>query len=122
MKKLLVLLSFSALLGACAGMSSPGKMQDGVLVGPNGMTLYSFDKDKAGDGKSTCVDKCAINWPPLMADASASGSGNWTVITRPDGSKQWAYKGWPMYYWIKDQKPGDKTGDNVGNVWHVVRQ
>jgi predicted lipoprotein with Yx(FWY)xxD motif len=122
MKKVLLLLSLSAILGACASMSMPAKMQDGMMVGPNGMTLYTFDKDTAGSGKSVCVDKCAINWPPLMADASASGSGDWSAITRADGSKQWAYKGWPLYYWVKDQKPGDMTGDNVGKVWHIVKQ
>jgi predicted lipoprotein with Yx(FWY)xxD motif len=42
------------------------------------------------------------------------------VITREDGSKQWAYKGKPLYTWTKDQKPGEKTGDNFNNVWHVA--
>ncbi len=122
MKKVLLLLALSAILGACASMSMPAKMQDGMMVGPNGMTLYTFDKDTAGSGKSVCVDKCAVNWPPLMADAGANGSGDWSVIARADGSKQWAYKGWPLYYWVKDQKPGDMTGDNVGKVWHIVKQ
>jgi predicted lipoprotein with Yx(FWY)xxD motif len=122
MKKVLLLLSLSAILGACASMSMPAKMQDGMMVGPNGMTLYTFDKDTAGSGKSVCVDKCAINWPPLMAGAGANGSGDWSVLARADGSKQWAYKGWPLYYWVKDQKPGDKTGDDVGKVWHIVKQ
>jgi len=122
MKKFLLLLSLSAILGACASMSMPAKMENGMMVGPNGMTLYTFDKDTAGSGKSVCVDKCAVNWPPLMADMGASASGDWSVITRTDGSKQWAYKGWPLYYWVKDQKPGDMTGDNVGKVWHIVKQ
>lgn len=122
MKKFLLLLSLSAILGACASMSMPAKMENGMMVGPNGMTLYTFDKDTAGSGKSVCVDKCAVNWPPLMADMGASASGDWSVIARTDGSKQWAYKGWPLYYWVKDQKPGDMTGDNVGKVWHIVKQ
>jgi len=42
-------------------------------------------------------------------------------VTRDDGSKQWAYKGKPVYLWGKDQKPGDKTGDGFNNVWHVAR-
>ena len=122
MKRILICLSLVAVLGACAMMhSSPAKTEGGVLVGPNSMTLYTFDKDAQGSGKSVCVDKCAVNWPPLKAGANDNGSGDWSVITRPDGSKQWAYKGWPLYYWIKDQKPGDKTGDDVGKVWHVVK-
>ncbi|HOE42454.1 MAG TPA: hypothetical protein PLB25_12610, partial [Rhodoferax sp.] len=40
------------LLGGCASMTSaPAKVADGVLVGPGGMTLYTFDKDMAGSGK-----------------------------------------------------------------------
>jgi predicted lipoprotein with Yx(FWY)xxD motif len=122
MKRSLLCLALAASLGACASMSSsPAKMEGGVLVGANGMTLYTFDKDVANSGKSVCVDKCAVNWPPFMASAGAADSGDWTVVTRADGSKQWAHKGKPLYYWIKDTKPGDKTGDNVGNVWHVVK-
>jgi predicted lipoprotein with Yx(FWY)xxD motif len=83
------------------------------------MTLYTYDKDPAG--KSACNGQCAVNWPPLMAAAGDSGSGDYTVITRDDGSKQWAYKGKPLYRWIKDQKPGDTTGDGVGKVWHTAK-
>ena len=109
-------------LAGCAAMASaPAKVADGVLVGPNGMTLYTFDKDLAGSGKSTCNGPCAINWPPLMATASDTASGDYTVITRDDGAKQWAVKGKPVYDWIKDTKPGDKTGDGVNKVWQTAK-
>jgi predicted lipoprotein with Yx(FWY)xxD motif len=93
---------------------------DGVLVAPNGMTLYTFDRDTAA-GKSACNGPCATNWPPLMVPAGASASGDWSVITRDDGGKQWAYKGKPVYFWAKDAKPGDRTGDGVNNVWRLAR-
>ena len=63
---------------------APAAMKDGVLVGSNGMTLYTFDKD--ADGKSMCNGKCAENWPPLDADGSATASGDLSVITRDDGA------------------------------------
>jgi predicted lipoprotein with Yx(FWY)xxD motif len=111
-----------AFLGGCAAMAaSPAKVADGVLVGPNGMTLYTFDKDEAGSGKSVCNGPCAVNWPPLMASASDQASGDFSIITRDDGAKQWAVKGKPVYYWIKDTKPGDKTGDGVNKVWKVAK-
>lgn len=111
-----------AALAACASLSAqPAKVSDGVLVGPNGMTLYTFDKDVAGSGKSTCNGPCAINWPPLMVAQGEAASGDFSVITRDDGSKQWAVKGKPVYYWIKDSKPGDKTGDGVNKVWQVAK-
>jgi len=93
----------------------------GVLTGSNGLTLYTFDKDAAGSGKSVCNDACATNWPPLLVSGSDAAIGDYSVITRDDGKKQWALKGKPLYYWAKDQKSGDKTGDGVNNVWHVAR-
>ena len=113
----------AALLGGCASMTSsaPAKVADGVLTGPNGMTLYTFDKDAAGSGKSTCNGPCATNWPPLMATDMDKGSGDYSVITRDDGKKQWAMKGKPLYYWVKDMKPGDKTGDGFNKVWQVAK-
>ena len=85
------------------------------------MTLYTFDRDAAGSGKSVCNGPCATNWPPVMATADATASGDYTVITRDDGARQWAYKGKPLYLWVKDQKPGDKTGDGVNNAWRVAK-
>ena len=109
----------AAFLAACG--SAPARMDGGALVGATGMTLYTFDNDKA-PGKSVCNGPCAINWPPLMASDGASAYGEYTIITRDDGKKQWAYKNKPLYYWAKDQKPGDKTGDGFNKVWRVAVQ
>lgn len=113
----------AALASGCASMSVPApvKVADGVLVGANSMTLYTFDKDTAGSGKSTCNGPCATSWPPLMASDSDEPTGAYTVVTRDDGKKQWAAKGKPLYFWVKDTKPGDKTGDGVNKVWQVAR-
>ena len=96
-------------------------LSNGMLTGPNGMTLYMFYSDTANSGKSVCNGPCAINWPPLMAADADKSMGNYMVITRDDGKKQWALKGKPLYFWAKDSKPGDKTGDGVNNVWHIVK-
>lgn len=91
-----------------------------VLTDANGMTLYTFDKD--AEGMSNCYDKCAINWPPLLAeDGAMSDDDDFTLVPRNDGTMQWAYYGEPLYLWIKDQAPGDVTGDGVGGVWHVAK-
>lgn len=109
-------------LSACASMSgSPVKVADGILTGPNGMTLYTFDKDVAGSSKSVCNGPCATNWPPLLASESDQQSGDFTIITRDDGKKQWVAKGKPLYFWAKDSKPGDKTGDGFNKIWQVAR-
>lgn len=99
----------------------PAKLQDGMLVGGNGMTLYTFDKDEAGSGKSACNGKCADNWPPLLAVEADKPAGDYTVVARDDGRKQWAFKGKPLYFWSKDQKPGDASGDGFNGAWRVAR-
>jgi predicted lipoprotein with Yx(FWY)xxD motif len=91
-----------------------------ILTDAKGMTLYVWDKDEKGKA-SNCYDQCAVNWPPLLVDASTAVSGDWSLIDRKDSDKKIvAYKGWPLYLWIKDQKPGDTTGDGVGGTWHTA--
>lgn len=96
------------------------KVTNGILTSSYGKTMYTFDKDQAGSGKSECVSTCADNWPPVYVEPGIKISGDFSVITRANGQKQLAYKGKPLYFFIKDKNPGDKTGDNVNNVWHVV--
>lgn len=128
MKLLSASILAAALLVGCGSMSkmasapdTPTRTADGVLIGPTGMTLYTSDRDPKDSGKSLCNGGCATNWPPLMASDTAKPMGAYTIIVRDDGKKQWAYKGSPLYYWSKDTKPGDKTGDGVLNVWKVAR-
>lgn len=90
-----------------------------VLADGKGMTLYIFDKDEAG--KSNCAGECARNWPPLLAGGDAKAIGDWSVVDRGDGTKQWAYKGKPLYLWVNDSKPGDTSGDGVRGIWHAAK-
>jgi len=121
--RLLATLVFSlgAMLAGAAHAAVPVKTANGMLVDANGMTLYTFDKDEAGSGKSTCNGACATLWPPAMAAADAKPEGDMTIVTRDDGGKQWAYKGKPVYLYKSDMKAGDKAGDNFKDVWHVIK-
>ena len=112
-----------AILAGCASMSSdaPAQMKGGMLVNGQGMTLYTFDNDKVGSGKSACNGPCAVKWPPMMALESDKPSGDFTMINRDKGQKQWAYKGKPLYTWPEDQEPGDKYGDGYVKVWHIIQ-
>jgi predicted lipoprotein with Yx(FWY)xxD motif len=125
--------SFTAflMLAASSHAESPDSSQPRVAVrkiGPSsvltdsrGMTLYVFDKDKVR-GQSACNAHCAVAWPPLLAGADAKASGKWSLVTRADGSKQWAYKDKPLYSFYEwDVNPGDTKGDGVGGRWHVAR-
>ena len=99
---------------AKTGDTSKGK----ALVDGAGMTLYWYDRDSAGT--SNCVEACANNWPPFKAPADAKAPADWTVVTRKDGGRQWAYKGKPLYTFYKDGDPGDAKGDGLNNVWHIA--
>ena len=122
-RTVLVAAALSAMAALPARAADPAKVaqtaKGATLVDDHGMTLYTFDKDPAG--KSACNGKCAKAWPPLMAGNGAQPAGDWSIVTRADGSKQWAYKGQPLYTWVKDKKPGDVTGDGVRKVWHVAK-
>jgi predicted lipoprotein with Yx(FWY)xxD motif len=96
--------------------TSKGKV---VADEAKGMTLYTFKNDKMG--VSNCNDDCAKNWPPFMADGKAAASGAYSIIDRKDGMKQWAKDGMPLYFWVKDTKSGDITGDGVKGIWDVAR-
>ena len=128
-KTLALATSAAALLATtgCANMpapaaNSPAMLAFGALVAPSGMTLYTFDKDAANSGKSTCNGPCAALWPPMMARASDQPVGAYSIVTRDDGSRQWAYKGKPVYTYKADQKAGDRTGDNFKDVWHTIKE
>jgi predicted lipoprotein with Yx(FWY)xxD motif len=90
-----------------------------VITDAKGMTLYTFDKDTKG-AASMCSGKCADAWPPALASAGAAPTEDFTLVKTADGKDMWAYYGMPLYTWVKDTKPGDTTGDMVGNVWHTA--
>lgn len=89
-----------------------------ILTDANGMTLYTWDNDE--EGVTNCYDQCAVNWPPLIAEADATAEGDFSLVARTDGTQMWAYQGEPLYLWVKDEAPGDTTGDGVGGTWHTA--
>ncbi len=93
------------------------------LTDIKGMTLYTFKKDTSG--KSMCEGSCVDNWPLFFREKVEAKDGlaasDFGTITRADGKMQTTYKGMPLYYFIKDAKPGDIKGQGVKNVWSVAK-
>jgi predicted lipoprotein with Yx(FWY)xxD motif len=90
-----------------------------IWVDARGFALYTFSKDTPG--MSTCYGKCAVAWPPFRAAMGARASGKWSIVHRMGFfGGQWAYNGKPLYFWFKDTRPGQVTGDGV-NGFHVAR-
>lgn len=112
-------LAAALLLASGSALAQTLKKADGVLVDASGMTVYTFDKDKAGSGKSACNGPCATMWPPVPVTGDRVAAP-YSVVTRDDGGKQLAYKGKPLYLYAEDSKPGDRKGDKMKDVWHVV--
>lgn len=92
------------------------------LTDEKGMTLYRYTMDKPG--KSVCAGLCIEKWPVFFVDEVTVPAGvkiaDFGMITREDGKKQATYKGLPLYYFVKDAKAGDTTGQGVNGVWYVV--
>ena len=117
----LLALSLASALSTSALAEPAAKMRDGVLANASGMTLYTFDKDVAGSGKSACSGACLALWPAFTASADAKPEGDFSLVSRDEGGQQWAYRGKPLYTFANDKQAGDRLGDNVKDVWHVVR-
>jgi predicted lipoprotein with Yx(FWY)xxD motif len=124
-KKMGLVVLLASSLAACVSMSdgkSIVKTENGMLVSMNNMTVYTFDGDQVGSGRSSCYADCEINWPPLLVDQNATSYGDYSILTRDDGKKQFAYKGKPLYYYRLDNKPDETNGNNLANgAWRIVR-
>jgi predicted lipoprotein with Yx(FWY)xxD motif len=94
------------------------------LTNGTGWTLYTFARDIPSNGTSRCMGNCVRNWPLFYTSNLVLPSGldasSFTVVTRADGAKQLAYKGWPLYYFINDTKPGDTNGQGFLKLWSVA--
>jgi len=118
--RLSALVSAACLSLSCTAFAAvPATEKGGVLVGPKGMTLYTYSAD--GVNQSACNDECAKAWPPLSAVSDMGDTSDWIKFEREDGSMQWAYKGKPLYTYVKDKKPGDMSGDGKGGKWKVAK-
>lgn len=107
-------------LTAAVWAAPPGVTEKGgAFVDAAGKPLYTFARDTA-PGKSACNDGCATAWPPLAATADAKAEGDWSIVTRDDGSRQWAYKGKPLYTYARDTAGAAATG--VSETWPLARK
>ena len=97
-----------------------------ILVDSKGITLYDFPPDKGTT--SVCYGACAALWPPLLTKGKpAAGPGVHASLLgstkRNDGKLEVTYGGHPLYYFVRDQKPGQTTGQGVsqfGGPWWVI--
>jgi len=95
-----------------------------TLTAADGRTVYQFAPDEQGD--PTCVDDCAVQWPPLLVDDASELLGGPGVDASLLGSVETAegiqltYNGWPLYVFAGDTAPGDVNGHGIGDVWFAL--
>ena len=91
-----------------------------VLTDFDGFTLYAFDGDAAGDGQICSDSGCEMHWLPVPAPVLAFDIGDFSVVSRLDGARQWAYRGRPLYRYPGDLLPGDTHGRAADARWSVA--
>ncbi|VFU08572.1 putative lipoprotein with Yx(FWY)xxD motif [Methylocella tundrae] len=129
MKQMIWLVASGVTLASTLALAQPAKIgttpAGDILEAPGGHALYVYDGDKIDlgqQGKSSCNGECAQRWPPFSAGVDAQSMGDWGIILREDGSRQWTYKGRPLYTWTQDTAPGQINGNGYqGNKWHVAK-
>lgn len=98
--------------------AGPTATLNGIITDSAGNTLYTFDKDEPG--RSNCAGDCLKKWPAFIAQPEARETADFSLIATTDGRRQWTFKGKPLYYFAGDQTPGQRNGEGIGGVWHVI--
>jgi predicted lipoprotein with Yx(FWY)xxD motif len=129
----LVVAAVAALIGAFAARSGDTSSKSVVktmkvggktiLVNRRGMTLYHLSVERKGH--FICKDStCLSLWKPLVVakGVTPTGAKSLSIVKRPDGRRQVAFKGGPLYTFVEDHKPGDMKGNGFKDVgvWRVV--
>jgi predicted lipoprotein with Yx(FWY)xxD motif len=105
-----------------------------ILANEAGHTVYTYntsrrfansptsEKTKRLAAEGICDEECrGDRWVPIAAAADAQNMGNWTIVDKVDGIRQWAFKGKPLYLDSTDKAPGEFHGVNFGDLsWKAV--
>ena len=91
-----------------------------ALTDAGGMTLYTFDGDARRDGQTCTASSCDLEWIAVAAPTIAMPVGDFSIVTRNDGARQWCYHGRPLYTYAGDKLPGDVHGAGVKPHWDVA--
>jgi predicted lipoprotein with Yx(FWY)xxD motif len=84
-------------------------------------TRYSvYESDHDGPNQSNCVDACALTWLPILAPHSAQPQGDWSIVERAPGVRQWAFRKKPLYTYAGDTGAAKFDGADDVSGWHNV--
>jgi predicted lipoprotein with Yx(FWY)xxD motif len=106
-----------------ATFATPARGTQAGFATNGGFAVYDFDLDLTSPGTSACTGTCARVWPPIAPPAGVALGVLFGTVTRPDGSKQLAYNGHPLYQYAQDTIASTASGDGVNNsggTWHLA--
>jgi predicted lipoprotein with Yx(FWY)xxD motif len=90
-----------------------------LVVTAERASVYTWDRD--APNKSNCYDRCTDEWSPVLAPEFAEGNGEWGVIQRSPGVKQWTFRTKPLY---TDARAGEGRRTSLAGSdvpgWHNV--
>ncbi len=92
---------------------------ESIFTDERGFAIYTSDEDST-PGESKCYDACAKAWPPFQSPEGATSIGNFTILERRDGIRQWVYRGKPLYLFARDEYPQGTFGDGAANRWRLA--
>jgi predicted lipoprotein with Yx(FWY)xxD motif len=94
-----------------------------ILVTRGGLTLYSLSAER--HGRFICTGSfCLSLWKPLVIarGVKPTGVSGLSAVKRPDGRRQVAFRGAPLYRFVQDTKAGQVKGNGFKDVgvWRPV--
>ena len=103
--------------------SRNAKLGKTIVVTLAGRTLYTLSAERRGT--FICTDKtCLSFWKPLVVPGGVTPTGvaGLSVVKRPDGRHQVAFRGGPLYTFVGDHRRGDAKGEGFKDVgvWHAA--
>jgi len=91
-----------------------------LLVTDKGFSVYTYKKDTAQ--KAACDGPCLRDWQPVLAPLGVNARGNWTLLQRAPGVRQWVFHGKPLYTYKKDSDTWSVRGGDVPDWSNVYTQ
>lgn len=119
-------MAFGQVVGAAKVETRERQPYGRYLTDGDGRAVYMFTAD--AKGSTTCYERCADAWPPLLTAEKPLAGPQVTkdmlgTLKRKDGRVQVTYNGLPLYYYTKDKGPSVATGQDVkdsGGEWYLM--
>jgi predicted lipoprotein with Yx(FWY)xxD motif len=91
-----------------------------LIVSEKGNSVYASEKDTAG--RSSCTADCTLTWDPVLAPGLAQPQGEWTLLERAPGVRQWAFRKHPLYTYTREVGLYSQQGSDIPGWFNVYTQ